>query len=115
MPDHVDPNKLNERDKRRVENIRDRLRAQNVGEDEAMRLALEQVTEEAWSGKGGGSSAAGEPQKHTQHGGATRTGSKSGGGKYNVKLGGTRSHDGLLRPSYRTISDPSGRSVPFEP
>ncbi len=81
MSKDISPNKLNQRDRRRMENIRDRLRSQNVGEDEATRLAIEQVVEESHSGKGGGGHAAGEPQKHVQHGGATRTGSRSGESK----------------------------------
>ena len=79
MPDEISPNKLNEKDKRRMENIRDRLRSQNYGEDDATRLALEQVLAERASGQGGGTNAAGEPQKRTQHGGSTRTGTDSGG------------------------------------
>ncbi len=81
MAQDISPNKLNDRDRRRMENIRDRLRAQNFGEDEATRLAMEEVVAEAHSGKGGGSGAAGEPQKHVQHGGATRTGTRSGDSK----------------------------------
>lgn len=76
----ISPNKLNDRDKRRMENIRDRLRAQNVGEDEATRLALDQIQKKK-SGQGGGGHGGGESQKPTQRGGAGRTGSKSGGGK----------------------------------
>lgn len=41
MAKEVSPNKINEQDRRRMENIRDRLRSQNIGEDEATRLALE--------------------------------------------------------------------------
>lgn len=81
MSQDISPNKLNDRDRRRMENIRDRLRAQNYGEDEATRLAIEQVVEESHSGKGGGSGAGGEPQKPAQHGGATRTGTRSGDSK----------------------------------
>lgn len=51
MAKEVSPNKINGHDRRRMENIRDRLRSQNIGEDEATRLALEQVAEEAHSGK----------------------------------------------------------------
>ena len=81
MADDISPNKLSERDKRRIENIRSRLRAQNIGEDEATQLATEQVVDELNSGKGGGPHAGAEPQKRTRHGGAGRTGSDSGGGK----------------------------------
>ena len=63
MPEHIKPNKLNDRDRRRMENIRDRLRAQNVGEDEATRQALEEVQREIAAGQGGGHQAGGEPQK----------------------------------------------------
>lgn len=81
MAKNISPNKLSDREKRRMESIRSRLRAQNVGEDEATRLAIEQVKQEMSSGEGGGRNAAGEPKKRTQHGGSGRTGSKSGGGK----------------------------------
>ncbi len=77
MTKDIHPNKLNQRDRRRMENIRDRLRSQNVGEDEATRLAMEQVVDESLSGKGGGGQAGGEPQKPVQHGGARRTGSRA--------------------------------------
>lgn len=81
MSDELNPNKLHPRDRRRMENIRDRLRSQNYGEDEATRLALEQLQRERHAGRGGGRHAGGEPQKPTPHGGATRTGTDSGGGK----------------------------------
>lgn len=81
MAKDISPNKLNDDDKRRMESIRGRLRAQGVGEDEATRQAIEQVVREGHSGAGGGSGAAGEPQKRTRHGGWGRTGSESGGGK----------------------------------
>ncbi len=45
MTKDIHPNKLNQRDRRRMENIRDRLRSQNVGEDEATRLVMEQVVD----------------------------------------------------------------------
>lgn len=67
MPEEIKPNKLNDRDRRRMENIRDRLRSQNVGEDEATRRALEEVVQEVGSGKGGGRRAAGEPRKRKEH------------------------------------------------
>ena len=81
MAQSIQPNKLNAQDRRRRESIRERLRSQGVGEDEATRQAMEEVLAEAQSGKGGGSNAAGQPQKRTKHGGWGRTGSKSGGGK----------------------------------
>ncbi|MFO7904878.1 MAG: hypothetical protein ACQESR_11095 [Planctomycetota bacterium] len=66
MPEEIKPNKLNDRDRRRMENIRDRLRSQNVGEDEATRRALEQLLQEVGSGKGGGHRAGGEPHKRKE-------------------------------------------------
>ena len=81
MAKQISPNKLNDRDKRRIKSIRERLRSQGVGEDEATRQAIEEVVRESHSGAGGGSGAAGEPKKQTKHGGWGRTGSESGGGK----------------------------------
>jgi hypothetical protein len=72
---------FNDRDKRRIESTRERLRAQGVGEDEATRQVIEEVASDQHSGAGGGSHSAGEPQKRTRHGGWGRTGSQSGGGK----------------------------------
>ena len=63
MKEDIKPNKLKDRDKRRMENIRDRLRSQNIDEDEATRRAIQQLQEETESGKGGGHRAGGEPQK----------------------------------------------------
>jgi hypothetical protein len=54
MANNVSPNKLNDRDRRRVENIRDRLQAQGVGEDEATKRAVEEVVAGGHSGQGGG-------------------------------------------------------------
>jgi hypothetical protein len=62
MNDEVKPNKLNDKDKRRMENVRDELRKQGVGEDDATRRAREQVIAEGTSGKGGGNSG-GEAKK----------------------------------------------------
>ncbi len=52
----IKPNKLNDRDKRRIESIRERLRAQGVGEDEATKRAVAEVRV---SLKSGPSTAAG--------------------------------------------------------
>lgn len=81
MGQQVSPNKLNARDQRQVENIRDRLRSQGVGEDEATKRAIDQVVAGEHSGAGGGSNAAGESAKATKHDSRDRTGSRSGGGK----------------------------------
>lgn len=67
MPEDIKPNKLNDRDRRRMGNIRDRLRSHNVGEDEATRRALEEVQQEVGSGKGGGHRAGGEPHKRKEN------------------------------------------------
>lgn len=70
-------NKLNRRDQRRIENIRERLRAQGIGEDEATRRAIEEVAKRHHSGTGGGRHSAGESKKPTKHGGRGRTGSRT--------------------------------------
>ena len=56
MKDEVKPNKLNDKDKRKIESVRSRLREQGVGEDDATRQAREKVIAEGTSGKGGGNS-----------------------------------------------------------
>lgn len=58
MPREISPNKLNERDKRKIDHVRERLRKQGVGEDEAMKRAVDEVTSGDHSGRGGGRNAA---------------------------------------------------------
>lgn len=76
MAKNIQPNKLNDRDKRRMENIRTRLRRQGVGEDEAAKRAFEEVLNEGASGAGGGSRGAGDKPKTTQPRTRARTGSR---------------------------------------
>ena len=78
MRGRTTPNKLHKRDKRRMENRRDRMREQGIGEDDATRRATREIDKEMHSGKGGGSNSAGEKQRPTKHTIARkRTGSRS--------------------------------------
>jgi hypothetical protein len=76
MAREISPNKLNKRDKRQIENVRERLRAEGVGEDEATKMAVDEVTRQEHSGRGGGRNSGAERQKRTIHGGRGRTGSQ---------------------------------------
>lgn len=56
---NVSPNKLSDDERRRAENIRQRLEKQGMGRDEAWHRAIEMAAEEVHSGEGGGSSSGG--------------------------------------------------------
>lgn len=71
------PNKLSAKDQRQIENRRSRLRSQGVGEDDATKQAIDEVTSEGLSGQGGGKSSGGNPQKGAGTGSRRRTGSRS--------------------------------------
>ena len=62
MNDEAKANKLNDKDKRQIENVRSELRKEGVGEDDATRQATQRVVSKGTSGKGGGNSG-GEAKK----------------------------------------------------
>ena len=68
MAKDISPNKLSKRDKRRVDHVRDRLRHQGVGEDEAMKRAVREVVSGDHSGRGGGSNSASDQPKRVATG-----------------------------------------------
>ena len=56
---NVSPNKISDDERRRAENIRERLEKQVMGRDEAWNRAIEMAAQEVHSGEGGGSSSGG--------------------------------------------------------
>ena len=77
MANNIPPGKLSARDQRKVNSLCERFQAQGIGEDDATRRAVEEVTKMSHSGAGGGRKSGGESKKHTKHGGRGRTGSRS--------------------------------------
>jgi hypothetical protein len=56
-------NKMSDREEHRAERIKEKLKDQNVGEDDAAEIASRQAIEEEQSGHGGGGNAGGEAKK----------------------------------------------------
>jgi len=77
MAEELSPNKINEKQERRADHIKDKLRKQGVGEDEAEKRALQQAVEEDPGSLGGGSNSGGEAKKDSSHVGHRRQGSDS--------------------------------------
>jgi len=66
MSERIDVNKVSDKDKRRAEQIEDKLEQKGVGQDQAKKEGLRQaVAERGYSA--GGPNAAGESSKHANH------------------------------------------------
>jgi len=70
--EHVNKNKITEKQERRAEHIKDRLEEKGIGRDEAEKRALSAVGQES---SGGGANSGGDPKKGANHEGGRRLGS----------------------------------------
>lgn len=65
MSHDLDKNKINDKQKRRAEPIKDKLEHQGVGQDEAKKRGVEQAVAEIEGGRGGGGNAGAESKSRT--------------------------------------------------
>lgn len=77
MAQEISPNKVNDEQERRAEQVESRLRKQGMGEDEAEKRALAEAVAEKPGSHGGGGNAGGEAKKDSSHVGSKRLGSDS--------------------------------------
>ncbi len=77
MAQEISPNRVNDEQNRRADQIESRLRKHGIGEDEAEKQALAEAVAEKPGSGGGGGNAGGEPKKDSSHVGSKRLGSDS--------------------------------------
>jgi hypothetical protein len=77
MAHEIDVNKIDKTQERRAEHLKDKLEDKGLGEDNAARLAYEEVAKDEDSG---GSNGGNDAPKHANHQGDKRNGSQGGGG-----------------------------------
>jgi hypothetical protein len=77
MARDISPNKVDDDQERRPDQIESRLRSQGMGEDQADKEALARDVEEKPGSLHGGGDSANEPKKDSSHGGHKRLGSDS--------------------------------------
>lgn len=64
MEKEIKVNKLNKRDKKKIEHLTSRFITQGMSRDEAHQKALEEVSAKETYGHGGGHASGGEPHQH---------------------------------------------------